>query len=141
MPTIALTNSLSFRQLSNPDKQFPGIRVLGTIGWIVIGQSMPFFGVEEASNVPILIAAVASLVLGLYSFTLPHTPPEAKQTKVSIRELIGWDALSLLKDRSFSVLIIASMLICIPLSFYYAWANPFLHNIGMENVVRQMTWG
>ena len=141
MPTIALTNSLSFRQLDKPDKQFPGIRVLGTIGWIVIGQSMPYFGVSEASNVPILIAAGASLVLGLYSFTLPRTPPEVKETKVSIREIIGLDALSLMKDRSFAVLIISSMLICIPLSFYYTWANPFLNNIGIENVVRKMTWG
>ncbi|MEM8968012.1 MAG: nucleoside permease [Bacteroidota bacterium] len=141
MPTIALTNSLSFRQLPNPDKEFPGIRVLGTIGWIVIGQSMPLFGVEEASNIPILIASVSSFVLGLYSFTLPNTPPIARDKKTSIKELLGLEALSLMKSRSFAVLIISSMLICIPLSFYYAWANPFLNDIGMVNVVGKMTMG
>ncbi len=140
MPTIALTNSLSFQHMENPGKQFPGVRVLGTISWIIIGVIIGYLSIE-AQATPILIAAGASVVMGLYSFTLPHTPPKNKGQKATVSEVIGLDALKLLKERSFAVLFISSMLICIPLSFYYSFANLFLNNIGVENAAGKMTLG
>ena len=140
MPTIALTNSLSFEHMENPGEEFPGVRVLGTISWIIVGLIIGFMGVESL-NTPILLAAGASVVMGLYCLTLPHTPPKSKGQKASISEVLGLDALKLMKDRSFAVLFIASMLICIPLSFYYSFANLFLNNIGVENAAGKMTMG
>lgn len=140
MPTIALTNSLSFEHMENPGEQFPGIRVLGTISWIIVGLIIGFMDVE-ALNTPILIAAGSSVVMGLYCFTLPHTPPKSKGQKASLRDVLGLDALKLMKDRSFAILFIASLLICIPLSFYYSFANLFLNDIGVENAAGKMTMG
>ena len=131
MPTIALTNSLSFQHVENQEKDFPGIRVLGTIGWIAAGLFIGFLAMEK-SVVPIQIAAASSVLMGLYCFTLPHTPPKAKGQKAGIREILGLDALSLMKDRSFATVIISSFLICIPLAFYYAWTNPFLVELNVE---------
>ncbi|MEM7655162.1 MAG: nucleoside permease [Bacteroidota bacterium] len=140
MPTIALTNSLAFAQMENTEKQFPAIRMLGTIGFIVVGWIVGFMKIE-ATALPQQIAAGMALVLGVYSFTLPHTPPKAKGQKTSVREILGLDALSLMKDRRFSTVIIASILICIPLAFYYSFANPFLNELGMENTAAKMTMG
>ena len=140
MPTIALTNSLSFEHMENPGEQFPGVRVLGTISWIIVGLIIGFMGVESL-NTPILLASGSSVVMGLYCFTLPHTPPKSKGQKASVRDVLGLDALKLMKDRSFAVLFIASLLICIPLSFYYSFANLFLNNIGVENAAGKMTMG
>lgn len=139
MPTIALTNSLSFQQMTDPDKEFPGIRVLGTIGWIVIGLIIGFLKIEPTVT-PFYICIGASIVMGLYSFTLPPTPPKATG-KVTAREVLGLDALKLMKERSFAVLVIASVLICIPLSFYYGWANPFLNELEVANAAGKMTLG
>lgn len=140
MPTISLTNSLAFQQMDNPDKEFPGIRVLGTIGWIVIGLIIGFLKIEPTA-IPFYICAGSSVVMGLYAFTLPATPPKAKGTSVSVKEILGLDALKLMKERSFAVLVIASVLICIPLSFYYGWANPFLNELNVENAAGKMTLG
>ncbi len=140
MPTIALTNSLSFHHMDNPGKEFPGVRVLGTISWIIAGLIIGYLNIESQST-PILIAAGMSVVMGLYSFTLPHTPPRSKGEKASWQDIIGLDALKLMKERSFAVLFIASLLICIPLSFYYSFANLFLNNIGVENAAGKMTMG
>ena len=140
MPTVALTNSISFRHLSNPDAQFPGIRVLGTIGFIVAVNVVSFSGWEASSNM-FYLSAACSVILGIYSFALPHTPPKDKGEKVTISDVLGLKSLSLLKERSFLVFFIASILICIPLSFYYAWANPFLNELGMENAGSKMTLG
>ncbi|MFP4096925.1 MAG: nucleoside permease [Cyclobacteriaceae bacterium] len=140
MPTIALTNSLSFQHMDNPGEEFPGVRVLGTISWIIIGLVVGFLDIE-AMNTPILIASGASVIMGLYSLTLPHTPPKSKGQKASVSEVLGLDALRLMKNRSFAVLFIASMLICIPLSFYYSFANLFLNDIGVENAAGKMTLG
>lgn len=140
MPTIALTNSLSFHHMKDPSSQFPGVRVLGTISWIIVGLIVGFMGVEDL-NTPILIASGASVVMGLYCFTLPHTPAPKKGEKVTARDVLGLDALGLMKNRSFAILVISSMLICIPLSFYYSFANLFLNNIGMENAAGKMTLG
>lgn len=140
MPTIALTNSLSFQHMENPGKEFPGVRVLGTISWIIAGLIVGYLSIEDQAT-PILIAAGMSVLMGLYSFTLPHTPPKSKGEKASWQDIIGLDALKLMKDRSFAVLFIASLLICIPLSFYYSFANLFLNNIGVENAAGKMTMG
>ena len=116
-PTLALTNTVALRNMQDPEKQFPRIRVLGTIGWIVAGVSLSYLGWGTQISMFYLVAASA-LVLGAFSFFLPHTPPTS-QGKVSLRELLGLDALVLLKNRSYLVFMFCSMLICIPLAFYY----------------------
>lgn len=150
MPTLALVNSISFNQMDDPEKEFSSIRVWGTIGWIVAGLLISFVFLWDAeANVKaglmkntFMLASVASLALGLYSFTLPKTPPKImKGAKVKISEILGLDALKLLKDRNFLLFFIASILICIPLAFYYQYANPFLSNIGVENPTGKMTIG
>ena len=142
MPTLALVNSVSFNQMDNPAKQFANVRVWGTIGWIVAGLVISYvFKWDSEANVAngmlkntFLMTAVASVILGLFSFTLPKTPPKVgKEDKVSISEILGLDALKLLKDRNFLVFFIASILICIPLAFYYQHAGQFLGEIGVAN--------
>ena len=139
MPTLALSNSLSFRQMKDPGSEFPGIRVLGTIGWIVAGLLIGTLGLE-ATPQPMRIAAAASVLLGLFCVVLPHTPPQAT-ARASMGGLIGLDALKLMKDRAFAVFVIGSFLVCIPLQFYYAFANLFLNEIGVSNAAGKMTFG
>jgi nucleoside transporter len=150
MPTLALVNSVSFNQMSNPEKDFGNIRVWGTLGWIAAGLliSYAFHWDSEASlkeglmRNTFLMTAIASLALGLFSFVLPKTPPKAvKGEKASVREILGLDALKLLKDRNYLVFFVASVLICVPLAFYYQYANPFLSGIGLENPTGKMTFG
>ena len=150
MPTLALVNSVSFNQMKNPEKEFSRIRVWGTIGWIVAGLLISYlFHWDTAENTTrgflkntFLMAGVASLVLGLLSFTLPKTPPvKSSGEKVSLSQIIGLDALKLLKDKNFAIFFIASILICIPLAFYYQNAHPFLSNIGVKNPTGKMTIG
>jgi len=129
-PTMALTNSLSFHQMDNPGKQFPGVRVLGTIGWIVANNVIGWLGFTLTVE-QLYVGAAASLMLGLYSFTLPHVPPK-KEKKASFKELIGLDALSLFKNRSFATIMIASVLIFIPVSFYFGFTASFMSDIGID---------
>lgn len=140
MPTLALANGIGFRHLSDPDRQFPLIRVLGTIGWIVAGLVVGYLGVEDR-NIPLKIAAGMSLLLSGYGLMLPHTPPKPSQEKQSIGQMLGFDAFSLLRDRSFLVLFLSSVLISIPLAFYYNFTNLFLNEIGLENAAGKMTLG
>jgi len=140
MPTLALTNSLSFHQMRDPGKEFPGIRVLGTIGWIAAGLTIGFMGVE-ATALPLKIGAAMSVLLGLYCFALPHTPPTKVGGRVTAREVLGLDALALMKERSFAIFVIASFLICIPLTFYYSFTNLFLNELGVWNAAGKMTMG
>lgn len=149
MPTLALVNSVSFNQMTDPAKQFSFVRVFGTIGWIVAGSLISYLGWDASENIAqgmlkntFLMTAIASALLGLYSFTLPKTPPKVdKDEKMSISGILGLDALSLLKDRNFLLFFIASVLICIPLAFYYQNASPFLTEIGVENSTFKMSIG
>ena len=139
MPTLALTNSLSFRQMRDPGREFPPVRVLGTIGWIVAGLVVGTLGVE-ATGRPMQLAAAGSALMAVFCLLLPHTPPQSTGS-VRVRDVLGLDALELMKDRSFAVFVIGSFLVCIPLQFYYAFANPFFNAIGVTNAAGKMTMG
>ena len=142
MPTLALVNSVSFNQMKDPSKDFPLIRVWGTVGWIVAGLLISFaFKWDSLENIgqgmlsnTFLMTAIASAVLGVFSFVLPKTPPSQRDgEKVTISDILGLDALKLLKDRNFLIFFISSVLICIPLAFYYQNLSPFLTESGVEN--------
>lgn len=142
-PTLALANSVAFHQMQDAGKQFPGIRVWGTIGWIATGWLIDkVFNISpEQFAFTFKMAAIASLVLGIFSFVLPATPPQAKGEKVSFRQILGADALVLLRSRAYLIFFISSVLICIPLSFYYSFTNQFLLDVGMKNATSNMTFG
>src|SRR5215831_11657582 len=139
MPTLALSNSISFHQMKDPGREFPPIRVLGTIGWIIAGLIIGTLGLE-ATAVPMEIAAGASIVLGLFCLVLPHTPPQRK-ARPTLADVLGLDALKLMGERSFAVFVIGSFLVCIPLQFYYAFANLFLNELNVSNAAGKMTLG
>ncbi|MEO9892573.1 nucleoside permease [Aurantibacter sp.] len=150
MPTIALVNSISFRQLTNPSKEFPFVRVFGTAGWIIAGWVISFgFQWDSIENIgqgalsnTFLMVAIASGILGLFSFTLPKTPPTAKRDgKISISDILGLDALKLLRDRNFLIFFLSSILICIPLAFYYQNLSLFLTEYKVENSTTWATLG
>ncbi len=149
MPTLALVNSVAFNQMKDPEKEFANIRVWGTIGWILAGLAISFvFHWDTAENIAqgmlkntFLLAGIAALVLGLLSFTLPATPPKVSDEKIKIGDIIGLDALKLLKDKNFAVFFLSSILICIPLAFYYQNAHPFLTEAGIENPTGKMAIG
>ncbi|MFH6982101.1 nucleoside permease [Marinoscillum luteum] len=150
MPTLALVNSIAFRQMENPSEEFSKIRVWGTIGWIAAGLVISYLFSWDAPGAissgllknTFIMSAASSLILGLFSFTLPATPPGiAKGEKLLLKDILGLDALRLLKDRNFAVFFFSSVLICIPLAFYYQNANPFLSEMGVANPTGKMTIG
>ncbi len=141
MPTLALTNSLAFRQMRDPKLEFGPIRVLGTAGWIVAGLLVGSLGLESTQH-PMEIAAAVSVVMALYCFTLPATPPLARELgAVSRGGLFPREAVSILRERPVAVFALASFLICIPLQFYYAFTNLFLNEAGVRNAAGKMTGG
>ena len=144
MPTLALVNAVAFRQMSDTAKEFPPVRVLGTIGWIVVGNIIAYLALEKTKSLDqtFLIGAIASAALGIFSFFLPNTPPsKSKEEKISISDILGLEALGMLKNSSYLIFFIGSILVCIPLSFYYNFANPFLNEAGMEGAAGKMSWG
>jgi nucleoside transporter len=171
MPTLALTNSISFHHLADPGKEFPAIRVLGTIGWIVaglligslfiagkqwglsfdhpfglplrfsVGDSLGRDASIEPTSLPMTIASGAQFLLGLFCLALPHTPPNRSEGGQTVRDVLGLDALALMREWSFTVFIVGSFLICIPLQFYYTFTNPFLNELGVANAASKQTYG
>ena len=144
MPTLALVNSVAFNQMKNPSKEFASIRVMGSLGWILAGLTIGYLAWENTQllKYTFYMTSAASLFLGIYSFFLPNTPPKTKLgKKFSLKVILGLDALSLLKDRSYLIFFIASVLVCIPLAFYYQHANQFLNEIGMKAAASKMVMG
>jgi nucleoside transporter len=135
MPTIALSNSVAFGQMTDPGKQFPWIRVFGTAGWIAAGTIIGSRGLEKTATT-FQIAAAASVLLGLFSFVLPNTPPKGKESRAP-----GTEAFVLFREKPYLIFFIAAILVCIPLSFYYGFANNFLVELGMKNSAFKMTLG
>ncbi|HWK06708.1 MAG TPA: nucleoside permease [Puia sp.] len=140
MPTIALSNSVAFGQMNDPGKQFPWIRVFGTIGWIVAGLLVGNLGLEKSSTT-FQLAAGASVLLGIVSFTLPATPPKGAVAGASASKVLGTEAFVLFKYKPYLIFFIAAILVCIPLSFYYGFANPFLNELGLQNAAGKMIMG
>jgi nucleoside transporter len=134
MPTLALVNSVSFKQMQNPSKEFPLIRVFGTAGWIIAGIVIGLLGWEKSGTLVLTfkMASIASLILGLLSFTLPDTPPVKRGQKTTFGDIIGLDSIGLLKNRSYLIFFLASVAICVPLAFYYNFTNPFLNEVGVK---------
>jgi nucleoside transporter len=140
MPTLALTNSLAFRQMNDPKLEFGSIRVLGSGGWIVAGLLIGTLRLE-ATPMPMRLAALSSLIMGFYCFSLPDTPPLARSDKFTLHTIFPREAIALLKERPMMIFAIASFLICIPLQFYYAFTNLFLNQAGVQNAAGKMTGG
>lgn len=139
-PTIALTNSLTLRHIKDAGGQFPLIRVFATFGWIAIGATVGWLKIEASSS-QFLLAAGASIMMSFFSLTLPHTPPLGKGQPVTVGTILGLDALIMLKRRSYLVFIVASILACIPLTFYFSFTNTYLNEVGVHNVAGKMTLG
>lgn len=141
MPTLGLTNSIAFQNIENGEKQFPIVRVFGTIGWIVAGVILGTVLKLDETATPLYVTGVACLVLAVFALFLPHTPPPAKGKKTTLAEALGLGAVKMLKDRSYLVFMVASMLICIPLAAYYAIAAVYINHAGFASAGGIMTWG
>ncbi len=144
MPTLALATSIAMRHMQSPEKQFPPVRVAGSVGWIVAGVLIGWLGWEQTQRLDLTfrMAAIASALLGLYALTLPHTPPLARERNAKLGEILGLDAaLHLLRSRAYLVFFLASIAICIPLSFYYNFTNPFLNDVGVQRAAGLQSLG
>lgn len=147
MPTLAITNSIAFKNLEDAEGDFPRVRVLGTIGWIFSGLTVGFvptmlgFNDISTTSIPFVVTAAASILLAIYALFLPDTPPQSGNSKIDLKELLGLNALGLLKDRAFAVFALCSFLFSIPLAFYYQFANGFLTQVGLKNATGWMTLG
>lgn len=135
-----LTNALTLHHSKNPAKEFPLVMLMASVGWIAAGLVVSWLKVETSAGM-FQLAAGAALVMGLYSLTLPHTPPRGANTPVSLGTMLGFDALKLMRDRSFATFMICSFLICVPLSFYFSWMNLFMNELKIPNAAAKMTLG
>jgi len=137
-----LTNSLTLHHSKNPGKEFPIVMMMGSVGWIAAGWTVSWLKLEESSDM-FRLAGTAALIMGLYSLTLPHTPPKGRVdgSEFSLRSILGLDALSLFRQPSFAVFMLCSFLICIPLSFYFSWMNLFMNELGISDAAAKMTLG
>lgn len=140
MPTLPLANSLSFKQLSNPGEQFPTIRVFGSIGWIVAGSIISLLKYDKTEGM-FYTTAFFGVAMAVYCMTLPNTPPVKSEKAVTAREILGLDALALLKDRNVLIFMLGSFLTCIPLTFYFSATGNYLANNGIEKIASTMTIG
>ncbi|MDG2375180.1 MAG: nucleoside permease [Woeseiaceae bacterium] len=147
MPTLAITNSIAFINLKDTERDFPRVRVLGTIGWIfsgiVVGFVPTMLGFDDISttNIPFVVTAVASILLAVYALVLPETPPQRSGGAIDLKELLGLNALGMLKDKTFAMFSLCSFLFCIPLAFYYQFANGYLTQVGLQNATGWMSLG
>ena len=149
MPTLALVNSVAFNQMKDPAKDFAHVRLWGTMGWILAGLLISLvFNWDDSASIEkgllsktFFMVSIVSLIMGLLSFALPKKPPSSKNEDVSLSDILGLDALKLLVDRNYLIFFISSILICIPLAFYYALANPFLNEVNVANPTGIMTIG
>ena len=139
MPTLPLSTTIAFNAVNDTAKEFPAIRVFGTLGWIAAGLGVGLMRWEQ-TNTPILIAAAASALHGLYSFTLPKTPPRAEREPINPIRILGLDALKG-GGMVFTIFIVASLVTTIPLSFYYAYTNTFLVEAGVDRAAAIQTLG
>ena len=138
MPTFSLNAALCFHHLQRPNRDFPRVRSLGTVGWILAGLLIGFLDIETQVT-PMYISAGASLLAGIYSLTLPKTPPQGN--KVSIKDWLGPEVRKLFQDRSFTILMLIMVLVSIPIAVYYSFVNPYLNEIGLENAAGKMSLG
>ena len=138
MPTLALTTAIGLHHCTDPGKQYPKIRVLGTLGWVAAGITISLLKIEGGLY-PMYLASLSSILLGLYSFTLPLTPPKSKGKTLTVKEILGFDALKLMKNRSFAILSISALLITLPFAMYHPFTNMFLNETGVENAAGKMT--
>lgn len=135
-----LTNALTLHHSKNPAKEFPFVMWMASVGWIVAGLTVNWLKFADNAGM-FQLASAAALVMGIYSLTLPHTPPKGANTPVSVGTLLGFDAIKLFRDRSFATFMICSFLICIPLSFYFTWTNQFMTEMNVSDPTAKMTLG
>lgn len=141
MPTLALVNAIAFNQMQDSEKEFPLIRAVGTTGWIVAGLLVGFVLRVEATSVPMKLAAGASILLGIYSFLLPNTPPKSKGKRVTFGDLLGLESIGLMKDVYFLIFVIASLLVSMTTSFYFNFSNLFFNEGNLPYPAAVMTSG
>jgi len=137
-PTLALGNSLSFHQLADSKKDFPRVKIFSAVGWIAGGVTLSLLKGEQ-SSIQFYIAGGASMLLGLISLALPHTPPRKTGANVRFSEILGLDALALMKKRSFAIFIACMFLICVPLYFYFVMMSIYLTELQWSGLAGKMT--